>query len=180
MISSIITTDLQTAVKITEDSHNFDVWISVVDPQDQPVIQRIQKDNYMNGNDVDYHTSYFYDFDDLDDMTNDGGARQEDVQKIINYLEEIIEDDIEHNILIHCYAGASRSPSVAFLAWVLSGLDKENALDKVREKAAWAVPNTRILFLADKFLKTRGLYFGMYEFMKEFKSNVTSNNDSWV
>lgn len=61
-------------------------------------------------------------------------------------------------LLIHCWAGISRSTAAAFITMCMNNeIGEELALARrLREKAAHAQPNKRIIALADDLLKREG------------------------
>lgn len=77
------------------------------------------------------------------------------VERIIDFLKEHERDD---TLLIHCFAGISRSTATAFIAACLHnpGTDEAEIARALRLASPTAFPNTRIIAFADDLLKRRG------------------------
>ena len=164
MIKDIQVSNLQDASVLAKTDHTFDVWIFAVDQENQQDVQQIQKDNYMNGNDVQYITQYFYDFHDK----QEGGPSQENVDTYINSLEELsLEEDVEHNVLVISVANISRSPAIAFLGWYIVTNEKQAAWERIRKNGIVVYPNPNILRLADHFFKNRCAPPHLEDFVRE-------------
>jgi len=90
------------------------------------------------------------------DVTTDDGATQEDVRQIIELADDLRRDT--GKVLIHCEAGVSRSTAAALImhaCWLGPGRERE-AMDRVRAQRPVAMPNPRMVQLADRLLKRRG------------------------
>lgn len=90
------------------------------------------------------------------DVTTDDGATQEDVRQIIELAESLRLDT--GKVLIHCEAGVSRSTAAALImhaCWLGPGNERE-AMDRVRTQRPVAMPNRRMVALADQLLERRG------------------------
>ena len=61
-------------------------------------------------------------------------------------------------VVVHCYAGISRSTAAAFSAYcaVRPDLDEEEVALRVRQRSPEATPNARIVAIADGILGRRG------------------------
>ena len=60
-------------------------------------------------------------------------------------------------LLLHCYAGVSRSTAAALIALTLNAEGREmEAAQALRDAAPHAHPNARIIALADQLLERRG------------------------
>ncbi len=61
-------------------------------------------------------------------------------------------------LIVHCWAGVSRSPAAAYaIASMVSGAGSEAGLaHRLREVAPFATPNARVVALADAALSRRG------------------------
>ena len=78
----------------------------------------------------------------------------EDVARLIRFLRgwEAAGD----NLLVHCYAGVSRSTAAALIAWVVAGGAPESSARALRDAAPHAMPNPLIVRLADEQLGLAG------------------------
>lgn len=80
--------------------------------------------------------------------------RRSDVEKLIAFLRGWPGDEA---LLIHCYAGVSRSTAAALVALALNAEGREmEAARRLREAAPHAQPNPRIVALADRLLGRDG------------------------
>ncbi|RPJ75675.1 MAG: hypothetical protein EHM24_03825 [Acidobacteria bacterium] len=90
------------------------------------------------------------------DVMTEEGATQEDVQQIIRLAESLRLNT--GKVLIHCEAGVSRSPAAALImyaCWLGPGHERE-AMARVLMQRPVAVPNRRMVALADRLLALRG------------------------
>lgn len=90
------------------------------------------------------------------DVLTEEGATQEDVWRIIQLAEALRNNT--GKVLIHCEAGVSRSPAAALImyaCWLGPGRERE-AMDRVLMQRPLAVPNRRMVELADRLLDLRG------------------------
>jgi predicted protein tyrosine phosphatase len=79
---------------------------------------------------------------------------ESDVQKLIDFLRSWPGDEA---LLLHCYAGVSRSTAAALIALTLNADGREmEAAHALREAAPHAQPNPRIIALADRLLGREG------------------------
>jgi predicted protein tyrosine phosphatase len=62
----------------------------------------------------------------------------------------------EAPLLVHCYAGVSRSTAAALIAHVLRSGDPQESVQALRDAAPYAMPNRRIVALADDELGFAG------------------------
>ena len=77
-------------------------------------------------------------------------AEVEDIQAAIDFAKK-------HKIhIIHCGAGLSRSPAIAYAIFRSQGDSKEEALRKVLERSPLAEPNKRMVKLTDKLFDITG------------------------
>ena len=80
----------------------------------------------------------------------------------VEHIEELIgfmrRWDREAAIVIHCYAGISRSTAAAFSAFcaVRPDLDEEEIAIRLRRGSPEATPNARIVAIADEILRREG------------------------
>lgn len=76
------------------------------------------------------------------------------VQRLIDFLRAQEPDEA---LLVHCVAGISRSTAAALVALALETEGRElEAAQRLREAAPHALPNRRIIELADHLLDRRG------------------------
>lgn len=90
------------------------------------------------------------------DVMTEEGATQEDVQQIIRLAESLRLNT--GKVLIHCEAGVSRSPAAALImyaCWLGPGHERQ-AMDRVLTQRPAAIPNRRMVELADGLLALRG------------------------
>jgi len=90
------------------------------------------------------------------DVVTELGATEADVQEIINLAQELRSE--RGRVLIHCEAGVSRSTAAALImyaCWLGPGREQE-AMLRVLEQRPIAIPNRRIVELADKLLDRKG------------------------
>jgi len=79
---------------------------------------------------------------------------REHVEELVAFVERL---DAEASVLLHCQAGISRSTAAALVAMVLEGAGHEHeAAAHLRRAAPHAVPNRRIVALADEVLGRGG------------------------
>jgi len=103
----------------------------------------------------------------VDDVSEPGlGAvvpEQEHVQEMVTFLAQRSRDE---GVLIHCYAGISRSTAAALIALSLDMDGREmEAAQTLRRAAPHAQPNRRIIALADQILGRQGRLVGAREAM---------------
>ena len=77
-----------------------------------------------------------------------------DVESLIDFLEGW--DPAEGALLTHCYAGVSRSTAAALIAATIKTGDPEWSARRLRVAAPHALPNRRIVALADEALGLSG------------------------
>ena len=90
------------------------------------------------------------------DVETELGATEEDVRQIIELAESLRADT--GKVLIHCEAGVSRSSAAALImytCWLGRGRERE-AMERVLAQRPVAVPNRRMVELADKLLERKG------------------------
>ena len=75
------------------------------------------------------------------------------VTELINFLNAWPLDD---SLMVHCYAGVSRSTAVALLAHFIKTGDEFASAAALRAAAPHALPNRRIVALADDILGCGG------------------------
>jgi len=93
-------------------------------------------------------------FDDVE-VESAGAATGETVRAVLNFGSDLSAAD---KVLVHCLAGLSRSPGVAFaLACQFAGPGNEAAVLRcLVERAPWIKPNRLVVRLADDLLQRDG------------------------
>ena len=96
------------------------------------------------------------------DVVTEEGATEEDVQRIIKLGEQLQSCDVKGvkagKVLIHCEAGVSRSTAAALIiyaCWLGPGHEHE-AMKRVIAQRPYAMPNRRMVKLADDMLQLSG------------------------
>ena len=90
------------------------------------------------------------------DVVTEFGATEQDIQQIITLAQEL--RSATGRVLIHCEAGVSRSSAAALImyaCWLGPGREHE-ALTRVMAQRPIAVPNRRMVEIADKLLDRKG------------------------
>lgn len=81
-------------------------------------------------------------------------AGAEDMAKFLDFLRGW---DRRQKLLIHCWAGVSRSPAAAYIAvCALTGADEAGLAAQLRKKSPAATPNRHLVALADDALNRQG------------------------
>jgi len=90
------------------------------------------------------------------DVVTNEGATQDDVQRIIQLAKQL--ESTSGKVLIHCEAGVSRSTAAALIiyaCWLGQGRERE-AMERVIAQRPCAIPNRRMVRLADSLLQLGG------------------------
>ena len=90
------------------------------------------------------------------DVVSEEGASEEDVQRIIQLARQL--QSLSGKVLIHCEAGVSRSTAAALIiyaCWLGPGREHE-AMERVIAQRPYAIPNRRMVRLADSLLQLDG------------------------
>ena len=90
------------------------------------------------------------------DVVTEEGATEEDVRGIIQLAEQLRTES--GTLLIHCEAGISRSTATAliiYVCWLGRGREDE-AMERVITQRPYAIPNRRMVALADNLLELDG------------------------
>ena len=90
------------------------------------------------------------------DVVTELGATEEDISRIVRLAEDLRSGT--GRILIHCEAGVSRSTAAALIMyayWLGPGREQE-AMDRVLSQRPVAIPNRRMIELADRLLDRGG------------------------
>jgi len=95
------------------------------------------------------------------DVVTELGATEDDVWQIIRLAEDLRSGT--GRVLIHCEAGVSRSSAAALIiyaCWLGPGCEPE-AMGRVRAQRPIAIPNRRMVELADRLLERGGRLVGV-------------------
>jgi predicted protein tyrosine phosphatase len=91
------------------------------------------------------------------DYQQEGGPTRELVVELIDFVRQL---PAEASLLVHCYAGVSRSTAAFLIAHAVRYGTHEEALETARQELEreepWALPNTLLLRLADRELGAGG------------------------
>ena len=90
------------------------------------------------------------------DVVTEEGATEEDVRRIVQLAEQLRSE--RGTLLIHCEAGVSRSTATALIiyaCWLGQGREDE-AMERVIAQRPYAIPNRRMVALADDLLGLNG------------------------
>ena len=90
------------------------------------------------------------------DVITELGATEQDIQQIILLAQEL--QSVSGRVLIHCEAGVSRSSAAALImyaCWLGPGQEDE-AMMRVLVQRPIAIPNGRMVKLADRLLDRKG------------------------
>jgi predicted protein tyrosine phosphatase len=90
------------------------------------------------------------------DVVTELGATEADIRRIIQLAEGLRSDT--GRVLIHCEAGVSRSSAAALImyaCWLGPGRERE-AMDRVLSQRPIAMPNPRMVEIADRLLERGG------------------------
>jgi len=176
MIKKIHVEDIYETQKICSDKHDWTVIISLFDSTHKEVIHRLADKNIENGNNVNHHVEWFDDIDEewvqrrefteeefegwLEDPTHydKEGPAFKHIYNIISLARDLIASECEHNVLVHCHAGVSRSTAVAILLRYLNGETEGEAVMNTLYDRYCMWPNQLILRIADKILENSDLY----------------------
>jgi|SRR5215475_15659828 len=91
-----------------------------------------------------------------DTLTAEHGATEADIQCLIDLAKKLTGSS--GNILIHCEAGVSRSPAAALILYtcLLGPGSERKSMDLVLRQRPFAIPNRRMVQLADRLLCREG------------------------
>ena len=90
------------------------------------------------------------------DVITELGATEQDIRQIITLAHDL--QSVGGRVLIHCEAGVSRSSAAALImyaCWLGPGQEHE-AMTRVLAQRPIAIPNRRMVELADKLLDREG------------------------
>ena len=108
----------------------------------------------------------------LEDMENRSAPAENHVETLLSFLKEWRPDD---PLLVHCWAGMSRSTATAMIAACLHNPQADEALIGAALAAAspTAFPNTRIVAIADEMLERNGRMAKAAEKIRADESRIT-------
>jgi len=75
------------------------------------------------------------------------------IEELVDFLHEWPADE---SLMVHCYAGVSRSSATALIAHYMQGSDEFASAQALRAAAPHASPNRLIISLADEILGCNG------------------------
>ena len=137
----------------------YDTWgtkmIGLFDPDTRP-----QKRPH-------YHVEYFHDVYGKDAERRFGytAATIEQMKNIFNFAKTFTDDD---KVIVHCYAGVSRSTAVAISILCLHGMPVADAVNHINTIRDCMWPNTLLIEYADTLL---GLNCDLIREVEKFKEN---------
>lgn len=90
------------------------------------------------------------------------GLTVPDKSHVVSFIDFVREWSREAPLLIHCYAGVSRSPAAAYIAALVLNpqADEMQWALRLRALSPSATPNSRLIALADQLLERRGRMIG--------------------
>lgn len=135
-----------TQVQPLIDAHGVSHVVTLLAPDTpHPAPQGVAREKHLR--------LYFHDI--VQDLDGHVPPRAADAEKLIGFLEAW---DREHPMLIHCWAGISRSTAAAFTALCLfrPQADEEQLAFELRAASPSATPNRLIVSLADQVLGRAG------------------------
>lgn len=91
-----------------------------------------------------------------DTVTAEHGATEADIRCLIDLAKRLKGSN--GNVLIHCEAGVSRSPAAALILYtcLLGPGSERKSMDRVLRQRPFAMPNRRMVELADRLLGREG------------------------
>ncbi len=108
----------------------------------------------------------------LEDMENRPAPGEHHVESVISFLKDWTPDN---PLLVHCWAGMSRSTATALIAACLHNPDTDEAEIGAALAAAspTAYPNTRIVAMADEMLARNGRMARAAEKIRSDEARIT-------
>jgi len=101
------------------------------------------------------------------DLTEGPGiATADDIRAVHRFAEEWVaarEDDWQAGLIVHCFAGISRSSAVALVPLLLYYQDELAAAKRLFEVNRWADPNTHVVWLVEESFQLEGDLFTALE-----------------
>lgn len=152
MINKIVISDIYEALsRVFLERKEINYVISFLNPVDDIVLDfyKFYKD-INNTIQWDYFT--FYDIE--TESAEIKFPQYEDISKLIDIFEDLINSENQINLLIHCHAGISRSTAAAYILMYMLYKDKQKALTALIGARRVASPNLLILKYADEIFGT--------------------------
>ena len=142
------------------DNFKPDVVISIVDPDDEHPSGLPEKSLKIKFDDICFEPKSEYDIQRYRPPT------QEIVRSILKFAEENIDQNSK--ILVHCFAGISRSSAAAIIAltaivsWresieIIAQTNTRTLNGLTKSGYSWFMPNNLMIFYLDKILYADGL-----------------------
>lgn len=79
------------------------------------------------------------------------GPSRDDVEKLVAFFGEVLQSE-DANVLIHCYAGKSRSVAAGLILLAMAHRDGTKAWEELAKLVPEPSPNQRMLRLASEIL----------------------------
>lgn len=95
----------------------------------------------------------------MDDIASEiDGMTPPGEQHVIRLIEFLKRWDRKNPLVVHCFAGISRSSAAAFIAACVAEPEKDEAefARRIRAASPTASPNPRLVALADRYLGRKG------------------------
>ncbi|UTY57079.1 hypothetical protein [Massilia sp. erpn] len=105
------------------------------------------------GADVKVHHAHFYDDDDLARQT---GSVEAHLAPVLQFLRQEVLSSDSHRLLVHCHAGASRSPAIAFMTYCLALGCEVEAFEQLLKICNKPWPSENVVKIADQMLDRKG------------------------
>jgi len=100
------------------------------------------------------------------DLTEGPGiATADDIEAVRSFTEKWMPEENEPrgNLIIHCFAGVSRSSAIALVPLLVYYQDERAAAERLFEVNRWADPNTHIVYLIEESFGLDGELFTAIE-----------------
>jgi predicted protein tyrosine phosphatase len=105
--------------------------------------------------------------------------------ELLNFTKDLTDDD---RLLIHCFAGMSRSTAFAVAVLIQHGMDYDKAFDHVALLRPILLPNRLIIKLVDQYFALRGdlidlvrqYYVGQYNRSTAETPDETMITEEWM
>jgi predicted protein tyrosine phosphatase len=178
MIENIIITDVHTALETSkQDDINQNVWVSILDPEQATTVNTLEQ-NFKNKN-IEFFGQCFYDWSDEQPLPYDVNPnklpQRVHIDKLINFLQNLVKSEKKYNLGINCHAGMCRSTAAGIIAWCLQGCNTRDALQRIIDVRPIAWPNQRILSFAQELLQN-----DISDVVQDWKKDITSTIYTFV